>query len=398
MKSYLYSVAIISSFIALLATPLAAYLYFSGETLSIAEIAKKQMHSNEIVLYGSAIHNNTRKYKRYMLEISSPEIIALGSSRVMEFRGHMFASDFYNLGGIMSAVSTGDSLIPDILKKKPKTLILGADIWWFRRGRQLPNKYKQVGAKINPNISYPITVFDVKEVISWFFIGKLHVADIYNVIFGDDPHHIGVSGAKGDGFGPDGSHYSSRIITGKTEHHDNQFKETIAQIKRGSDHFMYGSIADEQDIEIFISMIDKLAKGNINVVVFFPPFAPVVYELLSKMKEEFEYIDDLKAKLTERGITFFDFSNPLNINSGSCEFVDGYHGGELTYMKVLLEMSKVNAEIKRHINVEHLASTIKEYNGLASVPNNEVTTASEVDFLDIGCDKLVKSGGVLLPQ
>ena len=130
------------------------YLYRSGEYLGLDEIIASQQESNSKVLYGTALHANTRQYKKELLAKTQPKVIALGSSRVMQFRQHMFSGEFLNLGGGMESIHDGIKLIPDIIKRKPELIILGLDIWWFNDRFQSPEmqsseiSFNQFGMKL----------------------------------------------------------------------------------------------------------------------------------------------------------------------------------------------------------------------------------------------------------
>jgi len=104
------------------------YLSRLGEFMNLDRIVNQQINNENTVLYGTAVHVNTMNYKRMLLRESNPKVIALGSSRVMQFRQNMFKVEFVNMGGGMNSISEGLILLPDIIAKAPALVILGIDV------------------------------------------------------------------------------------------------------------------------------------------------------------------------------------------------------------------------------------------------------------------------------
>ena len=54
-------------------------------------------------------------------------------------------------------------------------------------------------------------------------------------------------------------------------------------------------------------------------------------------------LDDLHDHLQQSGYAYYDFSDPKLLDSSGCEFVDGFHGGFVTYLRIL---QKVAADLQ----------------------------------------------------
>jgi hypothetical protein len=50
-----------------------------------------------------------------------------------------------------------------------------------------------------------------------------------------------------------------------------------------------------------------------------------------------EFINELKSKFDKSNIIYYDFGNPENLNSSSCEFIGGIHCSNMTNARLLLE-------------------------------------------------------------
>ena len=111
-------------------------LWKSGETMTIKGVIRYMEKDSRPVLFRRAfIGDNTQLLKFEMIKRNQPRIVALGSSRVMQFRGEMFdqpGEGFYNAGGLVGSLSDLEEFTevatPEIL---PQILILGVDFWWL---------------------------------------------------------------------------------------------------------------------------------------------------------------------------------------------------------------------------------------------------------------------------
>lgn len=386
MKSYLYYSIKTMVVCIIIISPFAFYIYSSGETMSLNKIKEEQLNSTVEKLYGTALHNNTVNYKRHMLNSTKSKIIALGSSRIMQFRSDMFLDSFYNTGGIMGSVNSGNLVVEDIIKQKPDIVFINVDVWWFNSNYEAPSPLMKKNVFFNPSNGYLIKIAHIKDIIRWLFSGKISFNDFYNTI-AHGRSNIGITALKGDGYSSDGAYYGTRQVTGQFSPELELFDNEIRRINDNKGNLVYGFNADDRHIDNFISLINKLSNNNIKVVVFFPPFAKELYDLFETKKKDYKYMDDIKIKLTKRGVEYFDFSNPRVISSETCEFFDGTHGGAITYARILLELANKRKDIQQYINIEYLKSIIKKYHGSTFIPNKEITELPEVDFLQIGCQK-----------
>ena len=358
------------------------YLYRVGEYTQTNEIIEKQNQSNGKVIYGSALHSN-RSYKLLLLNTIQPRIIVLGSSRVLHFRQHMFLKKFINLGGEMGSINEGISIIPYIIDKNPDIVLIGVDYWWFNDKFQKPNQKptsKPNDVNNIPSLNHSLMVF------RWLFDGKITFKKIIKVIvFGTTD--VGVAGQEKDGFGPDGSHYLTRLITGEKNHHDILFKNTFKRIKEGKSRFEYNSLANKQHIDNFIQLIRELEENNIEVVIFLNPFAKAVNERLNVMRDRYQYISDTKINLQKNNINFHDYTDATIIGSNDCEFLDGFHGGEVTCLRILSDLAQKVRSLDGFVDQRLLRESISKYKGKTFIPDDEISSNTEIDFLGLGCNK-----------
>ena len=113
MKKYLKIYFLSLSFFVLIGAIPIIFLYRSGEYLLLNNVVTKQRQSIRKIIYGAALFDQKHHYKRLLLEASSSRIVTLGSSRVMQFRQHMFLEEFINMGGAMGSINQGALIAPD---------------------------------------------------------------------------------------------------------------------------------------------------------------------------------------------------------------------------------------------------------------------------------------------
>ncbi len=380
MKKYLktYCVALILCF-AFASFPM-FYLYKIGEYTKLDTIVEQQQEKlPDKLLYGTGVNNNTFAYKVELLKHRQPKIAALGSSRVMQFRQTMFSEPFVNLGGTMGNIKSGLHILPEIIEAHPNLVILGIDIWWFNKNHTLPHiPFKPPAKTFNPVLSLNHSVL----FLEWLKKGKLRFADIQQAL-GQPIHDYGVSGQKKDGYGPDGSYYYTRTVTGLEETDDAHFEDSFFRINDGTQRFEYASHIHRPHLDEFLELVQTLEEENIKTIIFFPPLAPDVYEHFMKKQENYKYVPELKSLLRDNDVKFFDFTNPADLQTNNCEFIDGFHGGEITYMRILRELARNDNALKQSLKNDILDESIEKYKGKTFIPDPYITTDPEINFLKL---------------
>jgi hypothetical protein len=104
---------------------------------------------------------------------------------------------------------------------------------------------------------------------------------------------------------------------------------------------------------------------------------------------KYRYISELRRRLGEFGIPIADFHDPQSIPATDCEFVDGYHGGDVTYLKMLRTMARDWDWLRPMVDVEAASATIANFDGNIIDQSNgdKFNGRPEVDFLGLGCSR-----------
>jgi hypothetical protein len=389
-KKYFYSYLILVFIFALPLLHNFLLLKKMGDFEPDVEIYKKQAASSGFCAYGSGIYNDAKNYKLSAYNIEKPDLIALGSSRALEFRQEFFKPKFYNMGFTVASVPDAERMVAKIMSiHKPKQIIMNVDFWWFN-----DKAASNYGEDLKLQTTKEIELGHLSKPIKWLKQGTMSLAQYIQLPYqlSDSKCGFGIKGYfQNAGYGADGSYYYSNIITGSSfkdkigVQTDYQFTDVKKRINQGIISFEHQSKANEKAVSHFISLAKMIRAEGIDLILFFPPLPDAANSLMEKY--DYGYIVDLKNHLKQSGVDFYDYTNPQTVNSTDCEFVDGQHAGDVTYAKMLLDIAKTNKNLAANIKADYLRSVTEKYAGLAAIPNSAVTERPEIDFLGLGCKK-----------
>ena len=362
------------------------FLFRAGEYASLQTIAEQQRTGPSFCIYGSALHGDSFFYKLEGERAHEADIISLGSSRVLQFRGSFFRSPFYNMGLAVDSINGGRQLTT-LMKtiRTPKVILLGIEFWWFNEAFASTTYVKRLPTP-GPRMHFS----DVIEPIRFLRQGKITISQFIRILFSSDNSHcfLGLQAIQThSGFGPDGSYYYTDLIAGKRTDAEVGFEATRKAIDRGTGRFVYGTSIPDRHWEEFVAWIRDMQAQGISVVPFIPPIAPSVYVEMEKHRDRYAYINELLQKTKDAGIPLLDLRDARLVGSPDCEFVDGIHGGDVTYARLLLTLAKKNPSLLPFIDEEQLRTFILHNNGKTMEQDPRLTNDPEVDFLKLGCKK-----------
>lgn len=332
---------------------------------------KKQLEGN--VLYGSALREDPSYLKFAIIEEKKPDILILGSSRVMQFRQKFFYNSMYTMGGLVISLNDITNIWEEVEKiYKPKIIIIGVDMWWFNpqysmmneehfKKSNLLNEDENLKIFINNRI-YMYRRFWNEIVFNNRFrnICINNNIDKNNKLGYQDKDTIGASALyKRAGYRIDGSYFYGYEFMNEIEnpnHLKSIEKNKLSRLKRTD-------FIDKNNLIAFKNLIHRIKKENVEVVVFLPPFPEEVYDLLSNtnksgiLLKEFEY--NIKNICKEEQVSFYNFGNMAWLDSSDNEALDGLHGSERTYAKLVLKMRN-DKILGSYINEKYIKERLLE--------------------------------------
>ncbi|MDO4228177.1 MAG: hypothetical protein Q4C98_00010 [Capnocytophaga sp.] len=275
----------------------------------------------------------------------------------------MFEQSFYNCGSMISSVSDFLPFLKTLPKDKyPKYLIIGLDQWMFNHNwDNLSNKNNDV---INWKELYTtnFTIFSLRNVWKDLLKQKYGINIFRNDYKSAYTNTIGLNARlNSKGFVKDGSFYYGKqieyLLTGDNRADDYLFQDTFSRIEQGNRRFEKGDNLNEVALQEVDKILTFLKNNNIKVIGFIPPFADAVYK---KMNEsgQYKYMDtlgmSLKQVFEKHNFELWDMTVLSQYNSNDDEVIDGFHGSEVTYLRMLIHMVENGSELKKCVNIDKL--------------------------------------------
>ncbi len=366
------------------------FLHNAGELTPIEAVA--QIQQDEGGLYGTALHPNVYPYKLELYRARRPAVVAIGSSRVLQFRQHHFARPFTNLGRTVNYPAEAVKLVRDMLAiSTPEVVLFGIDHYWLNPAfTTAPNfrTHDLRGGDLNPDAL--VTPFN------WLVDGRIDAAAYRAFVAGTVPRApngaplLGVQAIfDGAGFGPDGSWYYDHYIYGRRLPEDPEFRDTLRRIATGTAQFRYGDEIDPQRVRDLRTAIDVLRDAGVRVVTFVPPMATPVRAAMGALGDAYAYAEPARAAIADLDTVHADFLDATSIGVSDCEFIDGFHVGDVGAARLLGALANMpDSPLSNYIDANAIDETIKANAGHASADRRHRRNGEhEIDFLALGCVK-----------
>ena len=382
----------------LLVVPYTCWWLHSSGDLAVERAVKNQA-AGRFALFGSGVSQDFVDYKLQLYAAVKPQVVALGSSRVMQFRGAYFRRPFLNVGGTAGNLPVLRSTLDAMLRlHRPEAVILGLDFWWFMP-RWNPDPFKEEPPTSG---SYGYNLDSLKKPWTWLLEGKISWRDLLGPVlprslggFRDDRYGI-MAQQTDDGFGSDGSWYYTGEITGQKRPFDYRFEDTLKQVRYGIKAFAPSPpLKDSRDVggistahlDAFAEIYCRLKARGIATYVFIAPLSRTALDALRAREEDYPHLFRLRDALLARGIEVMDFTDPRTFAATDCEFVDGFHGGEVVYARILRDMADRWSSLLAYVDMDKINAVIRDWRGHALVPDPRLTDRPEVDFMRSDCPK-----------
>lgn len=362
MKKYIINIIIfLLPFILVTSIP-SYFLMKSGENFLEIE---KVLKTEKKYLLGYAYNQGNTRYIKWHQWVNKDRkhIITVGSSRVLQFRKAMFDTTFYNAGYTVRKISGFHSLLSSVPKKKfPKILIIGLDQWMFNKNWFGINTKKDTLFWSKSFNKYPKYI-TIENVYSDLFENKYTLGTFEKK---SDTLKIGLNAiVNNKGMRNDGSTFYgiliNHLLNDDGKQRDFHYQKTFNSIKKGKGHFEYGKHVSQNSIEELDKLLSFCKEHGIFVVGFLPPFADAVYQKM-KLTGNYQYVLDLyttiKPIFNKYNFEFYDYSSVKFCQSNDSETIDGFHGGEVTYQKILINMLEQGSVLNKTTDINRLKKDI----------------------------------------
>ncbi|MGE0278488.1 MAG: SGNH/GDSL hydrolase family protein [Alphaproteobacteria bacterium] len=399
-RTYLAVIFSVVAFSAAIAAINYVLLYRAYEIARVDEVVSAQLAGRG--LYGPATENAGTAYKLELYNQTKPAVVAIGSSRAMRFRQAFFNKPFTNMGGAISDPKLGIPLLKKLQAiRSPDLVILTIDPWWFTPRENIRSFDGRLRVQSNPTqepaaivmTTSPPPSFNLFLPVKWLFEGKIRLTDYWPLISrspleGDwFPQRLGVLAYKRlSGFAYDGSSYhDAGAVVGLYPADDRHFSKTFSLVNQSEGGFECGQYVDQSQWQAYQELLSYLRDQNIPVVAVLPPLAGALLDHMYAKGSCYKFIDDLRQKLVNTGIPYFDFYDMRQYGVTDCEFLDGYHPGDTVYAR-MLKIIADSGELPVATSVvdrPELDRVVREYSGRAMIMDGAPKKYKEVDFLDL---------------
>jgi hypothetical protein len=323
-------------------------------------------NSNKEYLVGYLYNEKNYSYLKFqsICERDKVDVLALGSSRVLQFREEMFIKPFFNAGytiGRVSDFSVFLSKIPD--SKLPKYLLLGLDQWMFNKTWNKINKPKLTldwsrNSSMSIESGFNATIKFYKDIVK----GKIDLTHLFQERPNDNSELIGLNAILNHtGFRNDGSMYYGkqieRLLKSDSVNYDFIYKESFDRIKKGNNRFEYGEEIDSKAISDLDSFLSYCNAKGIKVIGIIQPYSDKVFTEMI-ISKNYKYIDKLSSHINpvfnKYNYEIYSYNSTKKCDSSDTEMIDGFHGGEVVYLRMILDILSQNSELNSVCDLKRL--------------------------------------------
>ena len=357
MKKFLCQLLIFMFPFYFVAIAIAIFYYIGYEIGELCDFdslieAQRKDHSAFI---GMGYNEQTAYYKISNANYYKADVIALGTSRVMQFRSDYFSGNFYNCGG---AVNENYDEYLNFLKNmnySPQIVLLGLDSWVFNDEWNKSCQEYSVYAPIM--LTDRSTMSIMKAIIQDYMDGKWGVKDIHK--FG---MNYGFNGrVRDEGFRWDGSYYYGTLFRDPERHPDYMFTNTFDRIAGGYGRFEWGSNIDNETYECLEELLDYCKQNNIEVIGFAPPLAPSIYNKMVQ-SGNYGYLHEIAPaceQLFKRyDFLYVDYTDGAVLGVDDTYFLDGFHGSDVVYAYIINDLLERDSRLNEYIDKAKLNKMI----------------------------------------
>lgn len=331
-------------------------------------------------LYGSAIHNTEYRFKIELYRHYQPEIVALGSSRVLAFQGAYFTAPYVNLGRTITQLSQGEATVDRLLADRPpKVVLLGIDFWWLNPKVDMVDRDEEGGGGW-------FQASDLRKPFGWIWNGTVSIAQV-KAVFAAPQMHVGaLANLDNDGYDRFGARQQWGLLSGGVPSKDEKFWSKLERVANNQQDFQGAATIDPVRWAMLERIVTQLTGAGIRVVAFLPPVSRPVLDAMSR-SGRYGYVDELRRRIATLNVPYFDATNPMDSDIDDCEMIDGTHMGAIAAGRLLSRAIAAAPDIEAYtIARNRLNALIGERTGHTGLEMSGAPKR-EVDFLRLGCKK-----------
>ncbi len=341
-------------------------LLYTGEFTPLDRVIERQTQPHRTYFNFYYAPNETNYFKLRSVILRKPEVVVLGSSRVLKLRTFFFKdASFYNAGQGAQKISQMKEFIERIPENgQPKVLILGLDQWSFNpAGSSFGNILYKPGT---PKWQPLRTFFNQwKNVYRDLRSKRTSLSQLFGGLPDADLIGAGARMTK-QGYRNDGSLGVYKMTLMEEERQKqggvNNIAVALKMMDKSAPYFERSAVASEETLKTLDELLRLCKQRGIHVVGFLPPYAPSIYEKMLAKGGAYGYLSGLGGRIgalfEKSGFQFFDFSNVRNLGYTDGDFHDGLHGSQKVYLDMFIRMAEKDAGLARLADLPYLRSRL----------------------------------------
>ncbi len=322
-----------------------SFLIYTGESMPLSTVITLQL-SDSPVMYRPRFGSRDVTYKTMSVNARKPQIIALGSSHVLQFRSMFFNRQpraFYNAGGPAFSLDQIEEILraidPDAL---PGIVILGIDSVWFNDAYVYPIDYPAR----DPN-DFQI-VFQVNRGVMQI-LAQQEPIDIGLLLARREPLHGGLALGwrairDGQGYRNDGSEQFGDFIAKHYLWPQNERQHHLDLLRAGQEMYIDGDTVSPARLAQVERILQFCQQHGIQAIGFPQVFAPALYRQMMADGRH-TYVQKLNPLLVELfaryGGRFIDtYEDGAALGGSDDDFYDGWHASERLTLRMYIDFLK----------------------------------------------------------
>ena len=347
-KSILFMLVFIILTSLIIALP--SYIFVSAkEHFTINNVVSLQ--NKEPTLYGMVYSDQTSLYKLELVNSRDCKIMALGSSRVLQFRDHFFTKQFCNAGGSVYNIKDFETFLVNA-ENKPEVLIIGLDQNFFS------SEWSFTKQSFEEENTLAIFLTQIFKIYSDYFKGKINL----NQLEYPPNDKIGLNAIiKNSGFKNDGSRFGVRQVENKSV--QEMVEGELRNIANSKGRFVQDAKFSEESLKDLDSFLNYCQQNHIQVIGFLPPFSKEVWQDIKKRRTNYEYMFELEDKIVpifeKYNFEFYDFTDLNIVRASNCEVLDGFHASEKAHLRILINMVEKDSFLKDYTSLNYLKEKLE---------------------------------------
>jgi hypothetical protein len=317
---------------------LTGFMIYTGESMPLRLVAAMQM-GDIPVLFRPRYGNRDLDFKTLSANLRQPDILTVGSSRVLQFRSLFFNRQpraFYNVGAPAWTLDQVQQLLSN-LTYTPRILILGIDHPWFNDA--------YVPDVIDPQVSDFAHIFQVnRSFMQDVFKGEEF--DILRYLARIEPGFGGTAlGLRairdGHGFRNDGSEQYGDFLVAHWLDPQTERQRHLDFLRDGVEMYVYGDTVSESRLQQLEVTLQWAQDRGVTVIGFLPSYMPTLYQQMLADGNH-TYIQQLDAALqplfARYAFPYFNFSDGAALGATDADYFDGWHASERIYLRLYAQI------------------------------------------------------------